>query len=192
MSRSDTQWPRFEVFQQDRPGRPHQNTGSVHAADAEMALQNARDVFVRRPECHSLWVAPADSILSKTAEELENDASWQEEEVDPGAPAETYYVFQKTSQRQSMTYVSHVGEVEARSPAQALQKALATFSQKPAIVWWVCPARAVSRSQEEDIESMFAPAEDKTFRLPKEYRTVSAMKQIRQTGEGDEGADDEF
>ena len=191
MSQPDTQWPRFEVFQQERPGKPHQNTGSVHAPDAEMALQNARDVFARRPECHSLWVAPADAILSKTAEELENDTSWQDGEVDPEAPAETYYVFQKTSQRRSMTYVVHTGEVEAQSPAQALQKALATFNQKPAIVWWVCPAPAIYRSQADDVASMFAPADDKTFRLPQEYRTLTAMKQIRQSGEGDEEGDDE-
>jgi ring-1,2-phenylacetyl-CoA epoxidase subunit PaaB len=192
MSQPDTQWPRFEVFQQERPGKPHQNTGSVHAPDAEMALQNARDVFARRPECHSLWVAPADAILSKTAEELENDTSWQDGEVNPEAPAETYYVFQKTSQRRSMTYVNHAGEVEAQSPAQALQKALATFNEKPAVVWWVCPARAVYRSREEDVATMFAPADDKTFRLPNEYRTVTAMKQVRQTGEGDEEAGDGF
>jgi hypothetical protein len=41
---------RFEVFQQERPGRPHRNIGSVHAPDVEMALLNARDVFARRPE----------------------------------------------------------------------------------------------------------------------------------------------
>ena len=191
MTQSDTQWPRFEVFQQDRPGKPHQNTGSVHAPDAEMALQNARDVFARRPEVHSLWVAPADAILSKTAEELENDTSWQDGEVDPEAPAETYYVFQKTSQRRSMTYVTHVGEVEAQSPAQALQKALATFNEKPAVVWWVCPAQAIYRSQAEDVASMFAPADDKTFRLPNEYRTVLTMQKIRRSDDAGEESDDE-
>lgn len=192
MSGSDTQWPRFEVFQQDRPGRPHENAGSVHAPDAEMALQNARDVFARRPECHSLWVVPAAAILSKTAEELESDPSWQEAGDDAGAQAETYYVFQKTSQRRSMTFVSHVGEVEARSPAQALQKALATFNEKPAVVWWVCPARAITRSKEEDVASMFAPADDKTFRLPKEYRTVLTMQKLRRSdGAGEESDDDE-
>lgn len=28
----DTQWPRWEVFKQDTPHKPHQAVGSVHAA----------------------------------------------------------------------------------------------------------------------------------------------------------------
>ena len=45
---TDTQWPLYEVFEQERPGQPHRNAGAVHAPDPELALQNARDVFVRR------------------------------------------------------------------------------------------------------------------------------------------------
>ena len=70
----DSQWPRYEVFQQDREGRPHRNVGSVHAPDPEMAMQNARDVFVRRPACLSLWVVPAGAIFSKTAQELREES----------------------------------------------------------------------------------------------------------------------
>lgn len=180
---SDTPWPRFEVFQQDRPGKPHQNAGSVHALDAEMALQNARDVFVRRPECHNIWVVPADDIFAKTAEELAADSAWQEEDVDPNAPEETYHVFQKTSQRRSMTYVWHVGDVEAASPSQALKKALHTFTEKEASVWWVCPAVAVTRSEETDVTPMFQPARDKPFRLPSHYRTVYLMHKLKQAEE---------
>lgn len=67
---TDTQWPRFEVFQHNRPDGPHWNIGSVHAPDAEMALMNARDVFVRRPTCYSLWVVPAEAIFAMTDQEL--------------------------------------------------------------------------------------------------------------------------
>ena len=73
MASPDTQWPRYEVFQQSRPGGPYQSVGSVHAPDAEIALQNARDVFVRRPQTVSLWVVPAEQILARTQEELEED-----------------------------------------------------------------------------------------------------------------------
>jgi ring-1,2-phenylacetyl-CoA epoxidase subunit PaaB len=75
---TDTQWRRFEVFVQEKVGEPYQNVGAVHAPDAEMALQNARDVFVRRPECVSLWVVPAEMIFAKTAQELETSL-WREE-----------------------------------------------------------------------------------------------------------------
>ncbi len=64
---ADTQWPRFEVFLQDRDGRSHKNVGTIHAADGEMALLNARDVYARRPDCVSLWVIASNQILSKTA-----------------------------------------------------------------------------------------------------------------------------
>jgi ring-1,2-phenylacetyl-CoA epoxidase subunit PaaB len=55
----------YEVFKQEREGAPFRNVGSVHAPDAEMALMNARDVFARRPACHSLWVVPDAAILRR-------------------------------------------------------------------------------------------------------------------------------
>jgi ring-1,2-phenylacetyl-CoA epoxidase subunit PaaB len=175
----ETQWPRFEVFQQERPGRPHQNVGSVHAPDAEVALLNARDVFVRRPACQSLWVVPAAAILARTSQELAQDRDWQQETGVAGAPEESYYVFQKRSQRRSMTYVSHAGEVTASSPGQALARAVARFGAGEVFVWWVCPARAVVRTSEEDVESLFMPAQSKGYRQPQAYRTYTQMKELK-------------
>ena len=40
----DGQWPVWEVFTQSAEGAPHEHAGSVHATDAEHALQTARDV----------------------------------------------------------------------------------------------------------------------------------------------------
>jgi ring-1,2-phenylacetyl-CoA epoxidase subunit PaaB len=45
---TDSQWPLWEVFIQPGDGAPHEHVGSVHAVDAEQALQNARDVYARR------------------------------------------------------------------------------------------------------------------------------------------------
>ena len=67
---SDTQWARYQVFEQAGADAPHTGAGSIHAADDEMALLTARDVFVRRPECVSQWIVRADRILERTAEEL--------------------------------------------------------------------------------------------------------------------------
>ena len=64
MSEKDTQWPLWEVFVQEKSGDAHQHAGSVHAADAELALQNARDVYSRRGKVVSLWVVPAEQIVS--------------------------------------------------------------------------------------------------------------------------------
>ena len=56
--------PLWEVFTQPRQGAPHEHAGSVHAADAEQAMQNARDVYARRGEAISLWVVPSSAIVA--------------------------------------------------------------------------------------------------------------------------------
>ncbi len=61
-----TQWPLWEVFTQPATGQPHEHAGSVHAPDAELALQNARDTYARRGEAVSLWVVPADAITASS------------------------------------------------------------------------------------------------------------------------------
>jgi ring-1,2-phenylacetyl-CoA epoxidase subunit PaaB len=55
-------WPLWEVFLRSRRGLSHQHVGSLHAADSEMAVQNARDLYTRRGEGVSIWVVPASSI----------------------------------------------------------------------------------------------------------------------------------
>lgn len=179
---TDTQWPRYEVFKQDRPGKSHESVGSVHAVDAEMALQNGRDLFVRRPKCHSLWVVPAAVIFAKTAQELAQDDSWQMGSV--SGDLQTYLVFQKQTERRGMTFTTHVGEIAGVSAAHALQNALRKFSGDEVFVWWLVLQTAVTRSQEADIASMFVPPTEKTYRLPNQYRTVFTMQKIkRETGD---------
>ena len=53
---SETDWPLFEVFIRSRSGLEHKHVGSIHAADARMAIEHARDVYTRRQEGVSLWV----------------------------------------------------------------------------------------------------------------------------------------
>ena len=174
---SDTQWLRYEVFEKERLDLPHRNAGSVHAPDDEMALENARDVFVRRPNCLSLWVVAAKQIFSKTVEELAADSSWRNAPLSEAS--EAYLVFQKQGQRQAETFVNHVGEVEARSPQEALSKALEKFNNEHVFVWWVCPSRAVTRSEDADSDSMFQPARDKEYRQPNFYRVVTLMHELK-------------
>ena len=61
---SDGNWPLFEVFIRSRGGMSHRHVGSLHAVDAEMALQNARDVYTRRGEGLSIWVVPSAAITA--------------------------------------------------------------------------------------------------------------------------------
>lgn len=69
-SSTESQWPLWEVFVQEGEGPdPHQHAGSLHAPDAEMALQNARDVYARRGQVKSIWVVPAQNIIASSPED---------------------------------------------------------------------------------------------------------------------------
>ena len=56
--------PLWEVFIRSRTGMAHRHVGSLHAADAEMALQAARDTYTRRNEGLSIWVVPSVAITA--------------------------------------------------------------------------------------------------------------------------------
>jgi ring-1,2-phenylacetyl-CoA epoxidase subunit PaaB len=172
---SDTQWPRYEVFKKDNERKVHEAVGSVHAPDLEMALLAARNVFVRRPSAVSLWVVAAEAILSRTAEELAADPPVLSE---VRGETETFLVFTKQSQRRSMTFVKHVGEVRADTAVSALARAYhdPAFEPEGVFVWWVVPSTAVLRSDDENIESMFAPAKDKTYRQQSAYGFISPRR----------------
>lgn len=71
-------WPLWEVFIRQRRGLSHTHAGSIHAPDAETALQNARDVYTRRSEAVSLWVVPSAVIVA-------SDPDAAEEFFDPAA-----------------------------------------------------------------------------------------------------------
>jgi len=64
-------WPLWEVFVRSKAGLAHKHVGSVHAADAEMALENARDLYTRRGEGASLWVVPSTAIVASDPDDKE-------------------------------------------------------------------------------------------------------------------------
>ena len=63
------EWPLFEVFIRGQHGLSHRHVGSLHATDAEHAIQNARDVYTRRKEGVSIWVVPTDLITASSPSE---------------------------------------------------------------------------------------------------------------------------
>ncbi len=62
-------WPLWEVFIRSKQGLNHIHAGSLHAADAEMAIQNARDVYTRRNEGISIWVVESKYVSASNPEE---------------------------------------------------------------------------------------------------------------------------
>ncbi|MEZ4910767.1 MAG: 1,2-phenylacetyl-CoA epoxidase subunit PaaB [Saprospiraceae bacterium] len=65
-------WPLFEVFIRSKNGLNHKHVGSLHAADASMAIQNARDVYTRRNEGISIWVVESKMITASDPDEKES------------------------------------------------------------------------------------------------------------------------
>jgi ring-1,2-phenylacetyl-CoA epoxidase subunit PaaB len=64
-----TNWPLWEVFIRSKQGLDHKHAGSLHAADAKMAIENARDVYTRRMEGVSIWVVESKHITASNPEE---------------------------------------------------------------------------------------------------------------------------
>ena len=64
-------WPLFEVFIRSKQGLNHKHVGSLHAADAEMAINNARDVYTRRLEGVSIWVVESKHITASNPEDAD-------------------------------------------------------------------------------------------------------------------------
>jgi len=59
-------WPLWEVFVRGQHGLAHQHAGSLHAPDAETAINNARDVYTRRNEGVSIWVVKSSDIAASS------------------------------------------------------------------------------------------------------------------------------
>jgi ring-1,2-phenylacetyl-CoA epoxidase subunit PaaB len=62
-------WPLYEVFLRSKRGLNHVHVGSLHAADATMALRHARDLYTRRNEGVSIWVVKAADITASSPDE---------------------------------------------------------------------------------------------------------------------------
>ena len=66
------EWPLWEVFIRSKQGLDHKHVGSLHAADAAMAMENARDVYTRRMEGVSIWVVESKYIHASNPDEAES------------------------------------------------------------------------------------------------------------------------
>lgn len=64
-------WPLWEVFIRSQHGLAHKHVGSLHAPDAELAVNNARDVYTRRNEGVSIWVVPSSAIVASSPADKE-------------------------------------------------------------------------------------------------------------------------
>jgi ring-1,2-phenylacetyl-CoA epoxidase subunit PaaB len=58
------EWPLWEIFVRAKAGLDHKHCGSLHAPDAKMAVQLAREVYTRRQEGTSVWVVKSSDITA--------------------------------------------------------------------------------------------------------------------------------
>ena len=80
--------------------------------------------------------------------------------AEPDSAPQPFHVFRKDNQRRSMTYVDHVGTINATS-AHAALKAAREEIRRRRFVWWIVPDSAVIASDDVPVESWFAPALEK-------------------------------
>ena len=59
----------WEIFVRSERGLDHKHVGSLHAADAEHAMEVARDVYTRRLEGVSIWVVRSKVIHASQPED---------------------------------------------------------------------------------------------------------------------------
>ena len=67
----EKEWPLCEIFIRSKQGLSHKHVGSLHAADGDMAIENARDVYTRRQEGVSIWAVPSAQITASAPGEKE-------------------------------------------------------------------------------------------------------------------------
>ena len=65
-------WPLWEIFIRSKQGLDHKHAGSLHATDAQMAIENARDVYTRRQEGVSIWAVESKYIHASNPDEAES------------------------------------------------------------------------------------------------------------------------
>jgi ring-1,2-phenylacetyl-CoA epoxidase subunit PaaB len=65
----NNQWPLYEIFIRAKSGLSHRHVGSLHASDAAMAIDHARDLYTRRGEGVSIWVIESGAITASDPEE---------------------------------------------------------------------------------------------------------------------------
>lgn len=66
------EWPLWEIFIRSKQGLDHKHVGSLHAVDAQMAIENARDVYTRRQEGVSIWVVESKFIHASNPDEADS------------------------------------------------------------------------------------------------------------------------
>jgi len=158
---TDRGWPRWEVFVRQNGGLAHIYSESVHAADAETALLNARDAYLRRVEGVSLWVVPAAAVTI-----------WEPDAEDPPSDEAEgdralWEIFVRN--RRGLAPV-HAGSLPATGAGDAIAKARDIYvTHEEGSSVWAVPSAAIYAADPAEADALFAPFADKDYRYPTFY-----------------------
>jgi ring-1,2-phenylacetyl-CoA epoxidase subunit PaaB len=177
-----SEWPVYQVFERPAPERPLRAAGSVHAVDAEMALQNAWAVYGRRPTAVGLWVVPRDLVLMKSKEEL---AGFSPPLGNGTKSEQTYCVFRRSGAKIAYEQVT---SVLAATAEQAMARAIEQLGDEDCQACWVFPAAAITSSESAVGECSFAPQKHKWFRDHKSFPVGAMLRDVRAHAEESDDA----
>lgn len=177
---TENKWPLFEVF--IRSKLAHVHAGSLHAADLEMAMTNARDVYTRRKEGISIWVIPSDEIFAWNfdGETINAEQVYEhpqiEEQTEGTDDAKQWEVFFRTKQGLSH---KHVGSSTTDNATDAIKQAIENYGDSIKITnVWVVPSTKINASDPAESESFYDPAENKLFRHATFYVLPDEVKHM--------------
>jgi ring-1,2-phenylacetyl-CoA epoxidase subunit PaaB len=171
---TDTQWPRYYVFEQPDDDRPLIHAGSVHASDREMALLTARDVFGRRPKRTTMWVVRDQDIFARTSEELEDYQAVESETSDKSKML--YQLFIKRSHKGVCVWA---GELEAFTYENALDIALKKFADMKPLLLWIIRDADIVKTDPADQEMLYESSPGKKYRHESDYPVRTMMMELK-------------
>jgi ring-1,2-phenylacetyl-CoA epoxidase subunit PaaB len=182
---TDSQGPVWQVFERPAHRHPVRAAGSVHAVDAETALQNAWAVYGRRPTAVALWVVPRCLVLTKSRQAPASDPTLSHSDgrgqgegsglFSQNGSSQTYCVFRRSGTK--INYEEDISIV-ATSAEQAMARALAQPNGEDCHAVWVFPAAAIVSSESPAAECSFSPQPHKWFRDHKSFPTGALLREI--------------
>jgi phenylacetate-CoA oxygenase PaaH subunit len=168
---SQGQWPVYQVFERPAPDKPLRAGGSVHAVDAETALENAWAVYGRRPNGVNFYVVPRSEIQTRTREDFSRVAP------SPPAPTcggQTFCVFQRKGEK--LVYEEGPSVIAANAD-EAMAMAVSDASDCFAV--WVFPVVVMTSSAGVSADCPHRSQPHKWFRDHKFFPVFAMLREIR-------------
>lgn len=163
------QFGTFEVFVQPKAGKPFQHEGAVHAPNLEMSFLLAKETFTRRFTCISLCVVDTRHVHASPLTEGGIPVFDALPAVSSGhgtVPVQSYEIYLQPKRGKQHV---HAGQVQAPSPAEAMQQAKTLAAGKFACSIWAIATSDFRFTANNELE-LWLTLPEKKFRDAAEYK----------------------